>query len=188
MNAVPDGQYAIQRALADALSRENKPDEACKCLTQAIAIAARPKSMIAKDIPDLWMHIALIRNSQSRRVDTNDAFSRALASEVDKACFHATKVLVYWGGLALERNELALATEKLRAAAEKAEALPVATRGTLLIDSLYGLNMMGIRKHDTQIEKTCTMKLIPEIKTQIALNSNLGPNFWQKLKRDRFIW
>jgi tetratricopeptide (TPR) repeat protein len=189
MKTVPDGQYAILRALADALSRENKPDEACKCLTQAIAVAAaRPKGMIAKDIPDLWMHIAMIRNGQKRTADANEAFSHALASETDKASFHATKVLVFWGGLALERNDLGLATEKLRAAAEKAQHLPIATRGTLLIDSLYGLNMMGIRNHNPEIEKSCTFKLIPEIKTQIALNSNLGPNFWQKLKRDRFIW
>jgi tetratricopeptide (TPR) repeat protein len=188
MNAVPDGQYAILRALADALSRENKPDEACKCLTQAIAIGARPKSMIAKDIPDLWMHIALIRNSQSRSADANEAFSRALASEVDKACFHATKVLVFWGCLAYQRNDLALATEKLSIAAKQAQALPTAKRGTLLIDSLYGLCMIKIREKDLKANQEFMSKLIPETKEQVALNSNFGPNFWQKLQPGRFIW
>jgi len=188
MNLVPDGQYAIQRALADALSRENKPDEACKCLTQSIAIATRPKCIIAKDIPDLWMHIALIRNSQQRSADANEAFTRALNAETDKVGFHATKVLVFWGCLAYQHNNLSLASEKLSIAAKQAEALPTAKRGTLLIDPLYGLCMIKIREKDLKANQAFMSKLIPETKEQVALNSNLGPNFWQKLHPGRFIW
>jgi hypothetical protein len=188
ISAVPEAQYGILRSLAEALNSEHKPDEACEYLKQAIALAARPKSSVAQDIPELWMHVALIRNSQLRTADANEAFNRALKAETDKGGFHATKVLVFWGGLALQANNVSLASEKLSIAARQAGALPIAKRGTLLIDPLYGLCMINIREKNLKANQEHMSKLIPEIKEQMALNSNLGPNFWNKLQRDRFIW
>jgi hypothetical protein len=181
-------QYALLRCLSEVLSSGNKPDEACKYLTQSIAIAQRPKSSAAQDIPDLWMHIGLIRDSQLKPTEANQAFANALNAETEKHGFHETKVLVFWGGLALQHNNLKLAYEKLSTAAKQAEVLPRATRGTLLIDSLYAMCMINIREKNLKANQENMAKLIPEIKEQQALNTNLGPNFWGKFQRDKFSW
>ncbi len=185
---IPERQYGTLRMLADTLSAEGKPDEACEYLKKAIALASRPKSPVASDLSDLWMRIALIRNGQGKATDANAAFTRALVVEQEKTGFHATKVLVFWGGLAYQREDLALASEKLSVAVKQAEAIPLEKRGTLLIDPLYGLCMIKIRAKDLKANQELMSKLIPEINQQIALNNNLGPNFWNKLHRDRFIW
>lgn len=184
----PRGQYGLHRLLASSLDKEKQFDEADRHMQRAIEIANLPDSMVKQDVPALYMQLAISQVARGQIPKSNESFAKALAAEPDKTGFEATRILIFWGGLALERNDLSLATKKLNIAAKHAEALPITKRGTLLIDSLYGLNMMGIRSHNTEIEKSCTMRLIPEIKTQIALNTNLGPNFWQKLKRDRFIW
>jgi hypothetical protein len=188
LSDVPEGQIGILGTLAEALSNEHKLDEACECLSQSIALAARQKASIAQLIPELYMHLAQIRGSQKRTVEMNEAFSHALKAETDKVGFHATKVLVFWGCITLECNNLKLASEKLNLAAKQADALPVKDRGTLLIDSLYGLRAISVLNHDKKKETSLVLKLIPEINAQIALNSNLGPNFWHRLQRDRFIW
>lgn len=184
----PRAQYAVLRLLADVLASENKADEACKYFTQTITIAQRPNSMVAQDVSELWMRIGLIKDSQLKPVEANEAFTNALNAETDKVGFHATKVLLYWGGLALQHNNPKFAYEKLTAAAKQAEALPKATRGTLLLDSLYAMCMIDIREKNLKANQENMAKLIPEIKEQQALNTNLGPNFWGKFQRDKFSW
>jgi tetratricopeptide (TPR) repeat protein len=188
ISADPRSQYTPNRLLAEVLNDEHKYEESDKHMERAIEIAKLPNSMVSNDIPGLYMQLAMRQASRGKIGKSNESFAKAITAEKNKTGFEGTRILIFWGGLALERNDLSLATEKLSIAAKQAEALPITKRGTLLIDSLYGLNMMGIRSHNPEIEKSCTMRLIPEINTQIALNNNLGPNFWQKLKRDRFIW
>ncbi|HEY9684276.1 MAG TPA: hypothetical protein V6C86_22040 [Oculatellaceae cyanobacterium] len=183
----PQLQYSIVRALAEVLSAESKSDEACKYFMQAISIAQRQKGY-AKELSDLWMHVGLIRDSQLKSVEANEAFANAINAESDKVGFNATKILLIWGGMSFQHNNPKFAYEKLSLAAKQAEALPKATRGTLLIDSLYAMCQINILEKNLKANSANMAKLIPEIKEQQALNTNLGPNFWGKFQHDKFSW
>ncbi len=184
----PRGQYTVHRQLASALDQAKQFDDADRHLQRAIDIANLPNSMVKKDVPALYTQLAMSQIARGQNAKANETFVKALAELPDKTGFDATRILVFWGGLALQHNDLRFAYEKLSTAAKQAEALPKATRGTLLIDSLYAMCMINIREKNLKANQENMAKLRPEIKDQQALNSNIGPNFWGKFQRDKFSW
>jgi hypothetical protein len=178
----PRGQYTLHRLLASILEQEKQFDEAECHMERAIEIANLPTSMVKKDVPALYTQLATSQVARGQIAKSNETFAKAFAALPDKTGFEATRILIFWGGLAAEQNRDSLAEEKLSLALKNAEVLSPEKRGTLLIDALHGLAAVGIHKHAREAElRPFLLRRYSEIQLQRKINSGLGPDFFQRL-------
>jgi len=182
----PRGQYTLNRLLGGVLQEEHKFEESDKHMERAIEIAKLPVSMVSNDIPGLYMQLATSQVARGQIEKSNETFAKALAAVPNKTGFDATRILIFWGGLAAEQKRFPLAVEKLNLALKNAEGLPAQKRGTLLIDALHGLAAAAIYRHAKENElRPILLRRYDEVQLQRKINSGLGPDFFQQLN-DKF--
>jgi hypothetical protein len=182
----PRGQYTLNRLLGSVLHEEHKFEESDKHMERAIEIAKLPNSMVSNDIPGLYMQLATSQVARGQIENSNETFAKALSGVPNKTGFDATRILIFWGGLAAEQKRFPLASEKLNLALKNAEGLPTQKRGTLLIDALHGLAAAAIYRHAKESElRPILLRRYNEVQLQRKINSGLGPDFFQQLN-DKF--
>jgi tetratricopeptide (TPR) repeat protein len=181
VSAEPRAQYTLNRLLGEVLQEEHKFEESEKHIERAIEIAKLPRSMVDRDIPGLYMQLATYQAARGQIAKSNELFAKAFAEESNKTGFDATRILVYWGGLANNRSDFTLAEEKLGLAIKQAKALPRAQRGTLLLDALFGSIPAKQKKGELKEVQQIWVEIVAEQSFQRTLNSGFGPNFFHRL-------
>jgi len=147
----------------------------------AIEIAKTPGSLCEKDVPDLYLQVALHRGFSQQMDTANPAFAKAIDTEPDKSGFHATLVYLYWGCLARENGQYPLAAEKLNIALKMAKTLPPEKRGTLLADTMFMAGTVKEHLGSATEGKSLRLASVSEIEIQKKLHSKLGPDFFHRL-------
>lgn len=178
----PRAQYTLCRLLAETCNTEHQYEDADKYLLRAIELAKLPVSLVDKDIPGLYLKLALFQSSRPGQMDkANIAFAKALEFEKDKTSYQAALIYLYWGAKARENGQFDLATEKLNIALKDAQALPPEKRGTILADTLIIIS--AVQKHDGKDKEVpiTVQKSTEEIQVQRRLRTGLGPDWFHRL-------
>jgi tetratricopeptide (TPR) repeat protein len=177
----PRYEYGACTLLADVLLSEGKFREAEEYLTRAIDIAKLPNSCVGKDLPDLYLRLAMVRSCQ-RHIDAADkTFVAALSAESDKSGFHSTHVYLMWTQFWQSYDRFDIALEKLKPALKNAGLLPPEKRGTLLADALEMMSQIESHNGRPKEAKTLRQSSAEEVQLQHKLNSKLGPDIFHRL-------
>jgi hypothetical protein len=183
ISADPRGQYTLNRLLSESLNAEHKFEESDKYMLRAIEIAKLPVSCVDKDVPGLYMKLALLQSSRPGQMDkANQSFAKALESEKNKTGYQPALIYLYWGAKARENGYFPLASDKINVAMKYAQALPSQNRGTILADALIILS--AIQKHDGKDKEVplTVQKSTDEIQIQRRLHSQLGPDWFHRMQ------
>jgi len=180
----PRCEFGTYNVMSTILGKSGKYEESEKCLLRTIEIAKLPHSCGKKDVPDLYLRLALLRWDKSGRTrDAQRAFGEALAAEPDKNGFHSGLVLLYWGCKLRESGSYAEASEKLKTALQKGLKLPPEKRGTLVADSLLVLSAVAGQLGNEQEKKSLLDQSAAEVRLQKKLNLRMGagPDFFHRV-------
>jgi tetratricopeptide (TPR) repeat protein len=183
VSADPRGQYTLNRHLSESLNEEHKFEESDKYMLRAIEIAKLPVSCVDKDVPGLYMKLALLQSSRLGQMDkANQSFAKALESEKNKTGYQPALIYLFWGAKARENGYFPLASDKINVAMNYAQALAPQNRGTLLADALIILS--AIQKHDGKDKEVplTVQKSTDEIQIQRRLHSQLGPDWFHRMQ------
>jgi tetratricopeptide (TPR) repeat protein len=180
----PRCEYGTYNVMSTILEKSGNYQESEKCLLRTIEIAKLPHSCEEKDVPDLYLRLALLRwDKPGRMRDAERAFGEALAAEPDKNGFHSGLVLLYWGCKLRESGSYIEASEKLETALQKGLKLPPEKRGTLVADSLLVLSAVAGQLGNEREKQSLFDQSAAEVRLQKRLNPRpgAGPDFFHRV-------
>lgn len=172
-------QYSACSLMAETLRGQNDDKHmGAYYLNRAIVIARLPNSYVEKDLPDLYMRLAMRQGSLEK---ASAAYATALSLEKDKVGFHTTLVLYWWGVAYGDRHQYSIAIEKWNMALANARAIASDKRGTLVADTLSQIAMAERRLDKAPLATSLDEQSAAEIQLQKKLKSKLGPDIFHRL-------